>query len=110
MLDVNLVLVLVTLATNKPYWGLARQTWDPILLGVVLIGVVLGLRRWFGNGDRYGFTASRILSKDMRALSVVGTASAALHATPGHDLNSPSTDTFKSGGGRSGGAGASGSF
>ena len=33
LLDVNIVLVLATLATNKPYLGTARQTWDPILLG-----------------------------------------------------------------------------
>ena len=114
LLDVSLFLALVTLATNKPYLGASRQTWDPILLGVLLIGAAVVVRRWLSkgeNGGRHGFTAERILRSDQQALSVVGAASAALHiAGPTEADASAQPDTFKTGGGRSGGAGASGSF
>ncbi len=33
LLDVSLVMALATLLTNKPYLGVARRPWDPILLG-----------------------------------------------------------------------------
>src|SRR5204862_6335297 len=59
----GIVLGLVTLATNKPYLGLRRQTWDPMLLGVVLIGATIALRRWLGNGPggaRGGYTADTL--------------------------------------------------
>jgi len=119
LLDTNLVLALVTLATNKPYLGATRQPWDPILLGVLLIGTAVTVRRWLSkgeNGRRWGYTADRILSSDKQAMSVVGTASAAVHMS-GHvpepgtaSASSSHQDTFKPEGGRSGGAGASGSF
>jgi hypothetical protein len=114
LLDTNLLLALVTLATNKSYLGATRQSWDPILLGVVLIGTAVAVRRWLSkgeNGRRRGYTADRILSSDKRAMSVVGTASAAVHM-PGHvpEHGTAHQETFKPGGGRSGGAGASGSF
>ena len=35
LMDVSLVMALVTLLTNKPYLGWPRQTWDPIVLGVL---------------------------------------------------------------------------
>jgi hypothetical protein len=114
LLDASLVLVLVTLATNKPYLGSERASWDPILLGVLLIGVAVLLRRWLAGGEggfRHGFTADRLLSSDKRALAVVGTGSAALHSIGQMPLHpGSSAETFKSGDGRSGGAGASGSF
>jgi len=114
LLDTNLLLALVTLATNKPYLGATRQPWDPILLGVALIGTAVAVRRWLSkgeNGRRWGYTADRILSSDKHAMSVVGTASAAVHMTgPVSEHRTAHQETFKSEGGRSGGAGASGSF
>jgi hypothetical protein len=107
LLDANLAMALATLITNKTYLGAERQTWDPILLGVLLIGVALAARRWLA-GDPYGFTASRLLSADKRALAIVGTASTAVQ--PDVPPASQVTPEFKPGGGRSGGAGASGSF
>jgi hypothetical protein len=110
LLDVSIVLGLITLATNKPYLGATRQTWDPILLGLLLIGTVVVLRRWLSGGDRNGFTASRILISDKRGISALGTASAALHPIPQMPAETPSTPDLEPGGGRSGGGGASGSF
>ena len=110
LLDVSIVLGLITLATNKPYLGVARQTWDPILLGLLLIGTVVVLRRWLSSADRNGFTASRILISDKRGISALGTASAALHPIPQMPADTPPARDLEPGGGRSGGGGASGSF
>jgi uncharacterized membrane protein YgcG len=110
MLDVNLLLALATLATNKMYLGLEHHSWDPILLGLLLIGTAVGMRRWLASADRRGFTPLRILSSDARRMSMVATASGMLNPMKAHTAVSPDPDKFESGGGRSGGAGASGSF
>jgi hypothetical protein len=112
LLDVGLALTLVTLLTNKSYLGWARNTWDPIVLGTLLIGVAIAARRWLERGpggERHGFTAQRILDKDRTARSMLTMVSAALPspggaATPGE----PSPSAF--GGGRSGGAGGGAEF
>ena len=110
LLDVSIVLALVTLATNKLYLGTARQTWDPILLGALLITTAVMFRRWLSTAGRNGFTAVRMLQSDKRGISVVGTAAAALHATPQMSEEATPSRTLEPGGGKSGGAGASGSF
>jgi hypothetical protein len=108
LLDVSIAMSLVTLVTNKPYLGGSRQTWDPILLGLLLIGVVVAVRRWISaSGERYGFTTERLLSSDKGRLSMLATASSVAHT--GH-VAVAKDDSFTPGGGRSGGAGASGSF
>jgi hypothetical protein len=111
LIDINAAMVLATLSTNKSYLGLKHQPWDPMLLGMLLMGTGIVLRRWLAagpNGERRGFTPVRILSKDARLMAVVGTASAAFH-TP---VSSPQPAASQPGfdGGRSGGAGASGEF
>ena len=112
MILANLSLAIITLVTNKPYLRLARHSWDPILLGVLLMGVAVLLRRWFVNGPdsaRYGFTSKRLLAGDLRAIRVAGMASAVIQ--PGMASHaSPSNTPLKPGGGQSGGGGASGSF
>jgi len=110
LLDVSIILSLVTLATNKPYLGMVRQTWDPILLGVFLIGTAVALRRWLSARDRTGFTAERILIADKRGLAALGTASAALQTFPQPPPTAAPAAKFEPGGGRSGGGGASGAF
>ncbi len=107
LLDINILLALLTFSTNKPYFGAARQTWDPILLGVLLIGTALAVRRWLAHSPR-GLTTARLLSSDKRRLSMIGTASSALHTGP--SVPTPQPREFDPGGGRSGGAGAGGSF
>ena len=110
MLDVNIVLALVTLVSNKPYLMWTRHAWDPILLGVVLIGIVGATRRWLSKGDHNGLTAVRILQSDKRGVSMVATMSAALPAGPRVTSHETPPKDFDPGDGRSGGAGASGSF
>lgn len=110
LLDLNILAAFLTLATNKPYLGMERQTWDPILLGILLIAVALTLRRRLPAGKRSRFTVERLLSADKRRLSVVAAASVALHAVPQLPRDSAATRNLEPGGGRSGGAGASGSF
>jgi hypothetical protein len=110
LMNLNIVMLLVTLITNKPYLGLTRRPWDPILFGLVIAGAALSIKRWLSSGpnaQRYGFTADRLLVGDNRILDTVATVSAALYPRiPSHDT----APEFEPGGGRSGGAGASGNF
>ena len=111
MLDVNIVLAIATLMSNKPYLGAAQKPWDPILFGVMLVVVSLGLRRWIAggaNGSRNGFVAHRLLASEKAALSMAGTATVLAPGAPPPSAHQPPPPTF--GGGRSGGGGASGSF
>ncbi len=106
------ITALLTLVTNKPYLGWPRHTWDPMILGVVLIAVSLGLRRWLAQGPdgiRHGFTAERLSARQKKWLSAGATASSLLAPQP--IAPAPQADgkvTF--GGGDSGGGGASSDF
>ena len=67
VIAVGAVVAILTLVTNKPYLCWQRQTWDPMLLGALLIGVALFLWRWLAAGPgeiRRGFTARRLSGKD----------------------------------------------
>jgi hypothetical protein len=111
LLDVSLVLALFTLVTNKSYLGWPRYSWDPILLGVFLMAVALVLRRWLStgpDGERYGFTPSRLLSSDSAILSALRATSAAFQ--PGVPSPRPDPDPPGFDGGRSGGAGGGATF
>ena len=106
----NLVLAIVTIATNKAYLGWPRHSWDPMILGALLFGAVLVIRRLLASGpgaQRSGFTASRILEGDRDVVTALGHASALWqpHAAAPPDRSEPGF-----GGGRSGGGGASGAF
>lgn len=105
-------MALVTLATNKPYLGLPRRPWDPILFGILLMGSGVILRWWLSKGTRslrYGFTATRLFASEGRLISIMATASSALKQADVLEHNTPPS-RLDPGGGRSGGAGASGSF
>jgi hypothetical protein len=104
---------ILTLVTNKPYLDWARHSWDPMLLGLSLIGVALFIRRWLSNGPsaiRHGFTAQRLAEKDKLWINAGATA---------FGLVSPSTLTpsaqtqssdFHFRGGDFGGGGAASDF
>jgi uncharacterized membrane protein YgcG len=113
LLDASLVMALTTLATNKPYLGLVRREWDPVLLGLLLIAAALILRRWLAAGEggmRRGITASRILRSEKDHVALIGTASGFRDAPASAYAGAPPPDPFAGGGGRAGGGGADGSF
>jgi hypothetical protein len=108
LLMVSVAMAIVTLATNKPYLGWERRTWDPMLLGALLIGVALALRRWLSRGPdgaRYGYTGAKILAGRDPVLTVLSAAPFPVH--PQAPAAAPPAGFD---GGRSGGGGASGSF
>jgi hypothetical protein len=107
---VGVVTAICTLATNRLYFGWPQHSWDPMLLGALLIGLALGLRRWLAAGPgeiRYGFTARRLSGKDaawiQNAVTVVGITSPYAAAPSGQ----AASGEVKFGGGDSGGGGAS---
>lgn len=112
MISANIVTALLTLATNKMYLGWERHTWDPILLGLLLTGMAVGLRRWLSagpGGARAGFTPRPILSSEKASLSMVTTVAGAAQPAGPHPAASAS-EKFETGGGSSGGGGASGRY
>ena len=107
------IAAILTLVSNKPYLGWPRHTWDPMLLGALLIGVALFIRSWLAGGPggiRHGFTAERLSGKDKRWMNAGATAFSLLshHSiTPEPQTSSPDV---RFGGGDSGGGGASSDF
>jgi hypothetical protein len=111
LIDLGWLGALVTILTNKSYLSWPRQTWDPILLGILLMGTAVALRRWLAkgpNGERSGFTPVRVLDSENRALAAASALSLVLPHAPAASPSQPSS--FKPGGGQSGGGGASGSM
>jgi hypothetical protein len=111
------IAAILTFVTNKPYLGWQRHTWDPMLLGALLIGVALFIRRWLAHGTdgiRRGFTARRLSGKDKQWMSAGTTALGLVspHLTPPITTPSPQPDSpdVQFGGGDSGGGGASSDF
>ncbi|HEX8030520.1 MAG TPA: hypothetical protein VF491_18730 [Vicinamibacterales bacterium] len=110
MLDVNIVLAIATMLSNKPYLGAEPKPWDPIVFGLMLIVVAIGLRRWLAsgpNGSRAGWVPHRLLASEKAGLAMAGSAAALV---PGAPAAHPQEGPAIGGGGRSGGAGASGTY
>ena len=110
MLDANIVMAIVTMMTNKAYLAGEQKPWDPILFGLLMIAIAIGLKRWLASGadgSRSGFIAERLLASERERLGVAGSAAALVPGAPApHSHPSPEIG----GGGRSGGAGASGKY
>ncbi len=110
VIAVGLIVVILTLVTNKPYLGGQTHSWDPMLLGAFFIVVALVIRRWLAQGPnetRLGFTARRLSGKDKEWLNTATTAigvASSQAITPGPQA--PNTGV-QFGGGDSGGGGAS---
>jgi hypothetical protein len=113
VIAVGALVAILTLITNKPYLGWQRQTWDPMLLGALLIGVALFIRRWLADGPgeiRRGFTAQRLSGKDKGWMSVGATALGLVSPNIATASPQPSNPDVHFGGGDSGGAGATSDF
>ncbi|MGE3956142.1 MAG: hypothetical protein AB7H96_05435 [Vicinamibacterales bacterium] len=111
LLRIALAAMLASLVTNKAYLGWARQPWDPMVLGIVLVGAAVLLRRWLAtgaDGERGGFTARPLLERDAAFIQMVSLASVAVHPVPQRHSEAPADPSFS--GGRSGGAGAGTEF
>ncbi len=105
------IAAVLTLVSNKPYLGWPRHTWDPMLLGVLLTGFAIFLRRWLTRGPggiRHGFTAARLSGKDKQWIDLGSTVTGLL--SPQAPAPQPSSPEFRFGGGQSGGGGAGGNF
>jgi hypothetical protein len=110
-IQINTAIALATLVTNKPYLGLDRKPWDPILFGLLLMSFASFVKRWLASGtnaQRYGFTAARLLAGDSKVMTAIATASVAFQ--PDVPPPAPAQPRTDFGGGRSGGAGAGGEF
>ena len=106
------IAAVITLITNKPYLGWPRHTWDPMLLGALLIGVALFVRRWLANGPegiRHGFTARRLSGKDKEWLSA-GSAALGIASPHAVALNPQGGSGVHFGGGDSAGGGATSDY
>ncbi len=110
MLDANIAMALITMMSNKEYLGAEQKPWDPIVFGLLLIGIAVGLKRWLSSGpdgSRRGFIAQRLLASERERLSAAGGAAALVPGAPSpHSHPAPEIGD----GGRSGGAGASSKF
>jgi hypothetical protein len=112
VIAVGAIVASLTLVSNKPYLGWPRHTWDPMLLGILLTGVAVFLRRWLAqgpNGIRHGFTAARLSGKDKQWMNVGATVLGPLPHSITPDPQ-PSSPDFRFGGGQTGGGGAGGDF
>jgi hypothetical protein len=113
VIAVGAIAAILTFVSNKPYLGWSRHTWDPMILGVLLTGAALSIRRWLARGPggiRGGYTAVRLSGKDKQWMNA---CSAVLGlVTPQSITPSPQSKSadFRFGGGASGGGGASSDF
>jgi hypothetical protein len=117
LMDVSVTIAVVTLLTNKPYLGWPRHEWDPMLLGVLLMTVAIGLQYWLSSGprgQRRGFTSARLFGRESTVLTVLSMASAAYRPDSASSVSGSPRDAPAGppdfSGGRSGGAGGGGAY
>ena len=108
---VGVAVASLTMVSNKSYLEWNRHSWDPMLLGALLIGVAIFIRRWLANGPsgiRRGFTAQRFSGKDKSWMNVGAATFGLASQNPISPMEQGNDVHF--GGGDSGGGGASRSF
>jgi hypothetical protein len=113
VIAVGAITAVLTFVTNKPYLGWKRHTWDPMLLGVLLTGVAVFIRRWLAlgpDGIRHGFTAARLSGRDKHWMNVGSAVFGTLSPQSVTPAPQPSDPDFHFGGGQTGGGGAGGEF
>jgi hypothetical protein len=112
LLWAGIAMALGTLLSNKQYLGSPRHEWDPIVFGVLLMGIAIVIRRWLAAGEggmRHGYTSSRLVASDKAHLGTLAMVSTVQADVPVAETT-PAVEPAIGGGGRSGGAGAGGSF
>jgi uncharacterized membrane protein YgcG len=113
VIAVGAIMAVLTLVCNKPYLGWVRHTWDPMILGVLLTGVAIFLRRWLAGGPdgiRHGFTAARLSGKDKQWMNVGAIVLGQISPQSITPSAQPTGPDFRFGGGQTGGGGAGGEF
>lgn len=113
LMNVGAGLTLLTIVTAKAYLGWPYEPWGGIELGAALIVTAVLLRRWIASGpegERWGFTARRILSKDELVFAAATFAAPAVASNMTVSSASPEPQRPGLDGGRSGGAGATGDY
>lgn len=111
ILDAALILLVVTLMTNKSYLGMERYVWDPDLLGIAMIAVSYFTARWLSNGRdemRSGFTGRNILKAETHGIDLASLGAAIIPATI--DVVPAKSEEEPFAGGASGGGGADATF
>ena len=112
LLWAGIAMALGTLLSNKQYLGSPRSEWDPIVFGVLLMGIAIVIRRWLAAGEggmRHGYTSSRLVASDKAHLGTLAMVSTVQADVPVAETTRAAEPAIGSGG-RSGGAGAGGSF
>ncbi|MFI5349600.1 MAG: hypothetical protein ACHQ2Z_08660 [Elusimicrobiota bacterium] len=100
---------LLAFCSIKPYFGWARHSWDPAVLGVELIVLALALKRWLDSGPgrrRGGFSSEEMGNSEPGG--ALGLLAGAIAAGPAAAPRGP--DAMRGHGGDFGGGGASGSY
>jgi hypothetical protein len=113
VIAVGAIIAILTFVTNKPYLGWPRHTWDPMLLGILLTGVALFIRRWLARGPggiRHGFTAERLSGRHKEWMNVGSAAFSLLSPAQIAPSPQPGSPDVHFGGGDSGGGGAGSDF
>jgi hypothetical protein len=113
VIAVGAIMAVLTFVTNKPYLGWQRHTWDPMLLGILLTGVAIFIRRWLAHGPggiRQGFTAARLSGKDKQWMNIGSAVLGTLSPQSITPAPQPSNPDFHFGGGQTGGGGAGGDY
>ena len=111
LIAVGGIIAILTFVSNKPYLGWPRHTWDPLVLGILLTGIALSIRRWLNRGPagiRGGFTAARLSGKEKQWMNAGSTVLGLV--TPQSIPAQTRSADFRFSGGASGGGGAGGDF
>lgn len=112
VINVSLIAVLLTLATDKDYLGFKHYAWDPAVLGVAMVVVAIVIMRWLANGGREarnGFTVQNLLKPENHGINLAELGAALLPGAIRPHLP-PSSPDRPFAGGQSGGGGASSGY
>lgn len=111
-LGLGVLMAGVSVGTLRFYWEAGPPWLWLVAGGAAVMGVALLLRRWLDAGaerERFGYTAEPLFD-DPRRASAIEAAAAMATLTPSSGPAPTAESGFEGGGGRSGGAGATGEY